>query len=219
MNHLWIVLDSVSYKVFVESESPNFRRLGPVEMVYAHGCWSLPAIMGMLYVPYLCGKPLVSVKYRDHRWLPVVMQEEGYHTTLVSDNPWFEIGEEYISKGFSNYISLGKLGCSGQLVSKALNHLTEPFFMVLWFTATHKPHFYPDKQSGLTDLVHKVNAIEHVDGLMGDFLKSVPSGTEVLVTSDHGNAWRGEFCLSHNPRITTVCQDTHYNIFYISGVI
>lgn len=218
MNHLWVVLDSVSYKVFTQSASPNLHGLGPVEMVGAHGSWTLPAIMGLLYIPFLAGKSLAVEKYHYHKWFPGIMQGKGYQTTLISDNPWFEVGQSHISKGFDNYVVLPRLGCSEEIIQAASEHISGKFFTVLWFTATHKPFFYPDKGKA-SDLTHRLRSIEYVDGLLGGLFEKLPPDTHIVATSDHGNAWLGETCLGHNPKDIHVYQDTHYQVFYIEGKV
>ena len=161
-----------------------------------------------------------SWEHCPHEWIPVVMQERGYRTILISDNPWFEVGREYIGKGFDYYIVFDTLGCSKQIIETALRYIPDgEFFAVLWFTATHKPFFYPSKQNGVSDLVHKLQAIEYVDGLLGKLFHETPPETSVIATSDHGNAWLGDTCLGHNPKDINILQDTHYKVFFISGIL
>jgi len=127
MNHLLIIFDSVCYDIFKLADLRYIK--GDIQKVQAQARWTLPSIMAILYAPYYIDAPLVTEpEYDIHKWLPGYLQEKGYNTALISDNPWFEIGMTYISQGFDAYVIIRKLGSTNKIFEFAKYCMIPPFF-------------------------------------------------------------------------------------------
>ena len=166
MNHLLIVLDSVSYEVFNKAKTPNIRKLGEIEEAWTPGYWTLPTVVSMFHIPFYTGKPLIgSGSYLPHVWLPTTMKKCGFETTLISDNPWFDICKDFISRGFDNYIT-HKMIDMKWVLQTGKKYLNPKFFTVMWVTGTH----HHDASAGSDGIRHtpytmswQISAIEKID--------------------------------------------------------
>jgi len=218
MNHLLIILDSVSYEVFNQSKTPNIRKLGEIEEAWTPGGWTLPTAMSIFHIPFYTGKPLVTLGgYPPHTWLPNLMKNAGYKTTLVTDNPWFELCGKFINRGFDNYITHKSIDMR-QLLRDASKHINPKFFTVLWSLSTH----HHDASMG-SDGVNctpftkgwQIRAIERIDKKLGRFFKKIPEDTEVVVTSDHGDSYSGDRLIGHYPKDVTAFDERLFKVFLV----
>lgn len=218
MNHLLIILDSVSYEVFNKAKTPNIRKLGEIEEAWTPGYWTLPTVVSMFHIPFYTGKPLIgSGSYLPHVWLPSTMKRCGFETTLISDNPWFDLCKDFISRGFDNYITHRMIDMKWVLKT-GKKYLNPKFFTVLWITGTHH-HGIESGSDGIDRVPYtmgwQINAIERMDKKLGRFFKKIPEDTELVVTSDHGDAYSGDKLIGHHPMKVQTFDERLLKVFLV----
>lgn len=220
MNHLLIILDSVSYEVFQEANAKNIRKLGKIGKAYTPAHWTMPTVVSMFYNPYYMGKPLVIMGgYLEHEWVPQIMKRSGYNTSLVADNPWFILCRDFIKRGFDKYRASSKVNLDW-VINEAMGCLKPPFFTVVWITSTHSPYFKKTiKRANWTtgNRRNQIRQINVADRYLGKLFKKVPKNTEIVVTADHGESFKGDTTIGHEPRVLEEFDENLFKVFFVRG--
>ena len=218
MNHIIILLDSVSYEIFSHAKTPNIESIGNVEEAYTPAHWTLPTITSMFYIPFYMGKPLIDSKYnKPNMWLPIRMKKCGYNTTIITDNPWFNICKDFISRGFDNYIVYKGISAKW-IINEGKKHLVPPFFTFLFITETHHGDHMRKDVHEIQTKEHQVKAIEKVDNLLGELFDIIPKDTRIIITADHGDSYDGDMIIGHNPRIIKKFDKDLFRVPFITGL-
>lgn len=221
MNYLLIILDATPYFVFQLADAKNIKSLGKVEKITAPAIWTLPSLTSMLYIPYYHATPYFNIKdLPEPVWLPSFLQRKGYKTVFIGDNPWFSLGRQILNRGFDHYHALPLNPRA--VARKTLEYLEGKFFVLSFFTSTHYPYReVPSRRKRRFegDLGRHIEAVEYVDSLVGEILRKVSRETEVVVTSDHGDVYRGNKNLGHNPKHLKEYTESLFKVFLVRGVV
>ncbi|WP_143960435.1 LTA synthase family protein [Litoribacter populi] len=190
--------------------------------VYAHNpntTNSLYAMLGSVYPMISYKNAIVENPYLQWPTISKYFKDQGYHTSFfnTSDNTYSKVNEFLSIRGFDQIMDSNNMPCEDTLFSEAegvgmgkaegcmidafttwnREHISSPFFSVLWTIQTHWPYFVFDEEE---DYVEKkglntfLNALRQSDEALGellDYLKmsDQDSSTLVVVVGDHGEAF------------------------------
>lgn len=214
-NDIIFVLDSVGWKEFSMSKTPNINSLGKPEPAWSHAYYTVPSIYAMfrgaLPQPmdrsgWLLGK---HIRTGENSNVPATLSEKRRcNTYLLSSNP---VITNHKLKAFNDVVSYNpffryefnndfKKFSSPALVDWFLKWVKEPFFSFFLTIETHTPYMNKDKNRS-----SQIEAIELVDKSIGKLIKGIKqkkfkNPTRVIITSDHSEAWDGNKNHGHNPR-------------------
>ena len=216
INEIIFVLDSVGWKEFRMSKTPNINSLGRSQPAWSHGYYTVPSIYAMfrgaLPQPmnssgWLLGRHITTGENSN---VPASLSEpdRGYNTYLMSSNPVItndklKAGGDVVSHNpYFNYEFNNefKKFSAPALVNWFLQWGHEPFFGFFLTIETHTPYMNRDKKRS-----SQIEAIELVDKSVGVLIKGIKkrkfkNKTRIIVTSDHSEAWDGKRNHGHNPR-------------------
>ena len=133
--------------------------------------------------------------------LSTFFKQKGYYTGFHSANPYTGMMREWLSTDFDefryDYEFNGRE--DDDILRKPLDHPNRKVFMVLWLMSTHNPYYSGEGTAdyyGGDDTPKckrtQQEAISYCDGLIGDLVSHCPKDTHLIITSDHGETFKGE---------------------------
>jgi len=232
-------LDSCRYDTFVEAYDEDLPAKN-VEKVYSPACWTIPSheaiIRGSLpYNEIVRGREYLINDYgfADHP-LP------NYHTysfgsTAVHylskeskmDNNFFRYFDDYnCVESCTNDQDV--LRYAGKCIKE---NKSQNFFGLINLGLTHYPYNHYDmgmdkfmkkvKKENISTSEAKekqVEACKEVLGLISDFRDQIPSGTQVIITADHGELLGEENSVGHNPNLNIKFHEKLHEVPFIQWV-
>lgn len=227
-NLLFLILDACRYDTFKEANPENFQKIGEIHKVYSPGCWTLATIPTYVHgVPPL-GYPEPVI--RRYVWGWDSMRDDTYFWAFLTPNPLML----YYADSFKNWDLIKgteyPLHAGAKEIFKDIKKLMktqERFAIFCLLMETHAPMFdgkkYYKKRTREEQWNGQVAAVKYVDKLFGRLYKSIPNGTKIVITSDHGELMgelndKGQHMWGHDPRNAYI--DFHPKLFeipYIEG--
>lgn len=166
VNHLvWLILDSCRYDSFLAASTPNFDRLGQVELRYSYASWTAPShlafLMGLTPHRSPAGR-FASEVYADEfaQWgrrlgvetrfedfvpelsLPCKLRKLGYATLARVSLPVLN-PRTLLSRYFDDYRLMERYDQFAAMVEE-LEFGSQPMFVLLNLGETHYPYLLED---------------------------------------------------------------------------
>jgi len=189
MKRVIVILDSVSYDLLMETETPNIDSLGEVRLAYSHGSWTLPSIASLIngHPPACYGKKFIEPNpflLREHRIL------------FYTSNDWVRLLLEAYRRIYCGIrvIFYDYRECINEMIDD-LKTRRGSYLAFLHVMETHYPYTIykgekpPDTKDPKVLKERQKRALKYVDEALGR-LFSIPN-LAILVTSDHGQAFDG----------------------------
>ena len=225
---LFLCLDSLTYKVFMDAETPNMNAFGLAHRAHSFACTTGPSIMG-----YMMNKPPIGIglglfevgeyvpawgQHREIRqWMPRYYSMKGYATAWLSGNPVLTRIDEGLNGALQGWFKYWKTTeylkpVATPDIIKDLKDIVQkekdrPIFACLLLLDTHTPYHDGSKLCPFDPYRPKLNyenqvrATEYVDRILSSLLlpfKEVGRPLKLIITSDHGENYGGREW-GHNP--------------------
>lgn len=211
---LCICLDSCTYKVYMDAETPNMDSLGLAYRAYSFACTTGPSIMG-----YLMNEPPIGIgggmfevvpgkELRE--WMPRHYSEKGYATAWLSGNPVLMRMDSQLDGALQRYFKYWKVteylkqvatpDIIKDLADIVKKERENPLFVFILLLDTHTPYHDGSKVHTFTPFKPRLNyenqkrSVEYVDSVFPLFLKPFKEAgrpLEIIITSDHGENYGG----------------------------
>lgn len=220
-NVLFILLDSLRYDTFVESETPNFDAVGKARRVHTFGCFTIPSLVGyfMGFPPIGAGIKTLFPEVPKYKWVPRHFKEAGYQTIWFSRNALLLKLDTIMGGAFTRHFNFFKTLEYTNVTKTTVQIFNDiktvvdakgqqcPIFASTLIMDTHRPYAWG---TGSQDIVptnpelnfaNQVKSIEYVDSIFPHIravFRNTPRKTRVIITSDHGELF-GPNYWSHDP--------------------
>ena len=213
MKELMIIMDSVRYDVFLETDTPNIDKLGdPVEAT-THGSWTRPSVTSMLsgYLPHSeygqIWKPSWAMGSPD-------MLGRETSSWFLNANAWMkDIGPSRFRQKFYEE----QVFQAPHIVRDAEKIMKDniDYLIVMFLIETHGPYRWgendgheefremqkaynngEDNDAPLIAMERSIKSVEALDPLLAPIL-DLPE--RIIITSDHGDLMGEHHKIGHSP--------------------
>jgi len=183
MNYILIVVSTLRYDLYKQSNTPNMNKISPP--VKAHSPTSLSSGSMFFYLhnqgPLIKkGRTRIIDEIPEWTWLPECLQWKGYKTGFITTKSDFYTKlSSVFTKGFDEYIEMIYTPlCSDFFIDKAIELIEdnrEPYFYVIHVCDTHEPY----RDGNYT------KAVEAIDRNIGKLLEHVKD-CKIVIVGDNG---------------------------------
>lgn len=221
-NTVLIVLESLRYDQFMSVKPKNMMGIGKVFKAYSAANWTLPSVMSMMtgMLPHSeLGQPIrddfmtMGNIVKEGFWLPSAMQKMDFTTTAMVSIPWLEM----INKGWDKFMMSHNYG-NIDTMAEIFKKLEHQFFCYFHVGDTHMPYGKKDGEkivskknvndynSGKDNIIAthmqeirswQKGMLGYVDEKFGVAVNSLPVGTRMIITADHGELFGEDHKFGH----------------------
>lgn len=213
-NILFLCLDSVTYRAYMNAETPNMDAFGLARRVHSFACTTGPSLMG-----YFMNKPPIGIGHglfeakrggELRKFMPRYYMERGYVTAWLSGNPVIIRIDEQLEGSIQRWFNYWKAteylkDVATPDIVRDLNEIVQrekgkPLFVMVLLLDTHTPYhdgegLYPLNPYKLEyNYRNQRRAVEYVDSVFPLILKPFKEAgrpLRVIITSDHGECYGG----------------------------
>lgn len=189
MKRAIVILESISYDMLMETETPNIDSLGEIHLAYSHGSWTLPSITSLIN-----GNPPATpgMVFMDAN--PFLLRDHTVY--FYTSNSWIIVLLKAYLKIYPtvNLITYDYDEYTPEMI-KDLKNRTGDYLAFLHVMETHAPYrttkgeVLPEERDATVLRERQKSSLRYIDNVLAE-LFAMP--VQILLMSDHGENFNGE---------------------------